>query len=332
MKIRKRVLVGTYYLDHVGGSELYAVDLLRELHRREDVEVEFFAVVRGKLADYLVNEVGIPFRSTDRYDLIIAAHNVTVDILRKETKGTIVQVCHGTIADLELPSPHADIHVGISQEVCDSLSEKGCPNKLVLNGLDLQQKRPIKLPNPALKVVLSLCQSDEANQLLAKACAKKGLEFLLFNKHRNPTFHIEREINNADLVVGIGRSVFDAMACGRPCVVFDQRDYNGNRGDGYLYPELFDAFIQHNCSGRYRNQAFSEADLLREFDRYDPDDGARLRRIAEDKLDVVAMADALLSMENHISWKTRLMKSKRVARKRMKRLRKSINKRLKKWF
>lgn len=326
----KQVLVGTYYLDHVGGSELYAVDLLRELKRRDDIEVEFFAVVRGQLSDYLEKEVGIPFKSKDRYDLIIAAHNVTVDALRKA--GTIVQVCHGTIVDLEQPSPHADFYVGITQEVCDSLSKKGCANKLVLNGLDLAQKRPARAVSEKLKVVLSLCQSEEANQLLANACEERGLEFLHFNKHKNPTFHIEQEINKADLVVGIGRSVFDAMACARPCIVFDSRDYNGNRGDGYLHPELFDEFIKTNCSGRYRNLAFTEADLLRELDKYNAEDGAQLRRIAEEKLNVVSMTDALLSIGNHITWNTRLQKSRRMAKKRFKRLRKSIKKRWRKWF
>lgn len=330
MGVPKRILVGTYYLDHVGGSELYAVDLLRELHRRDDIEVEFFSVVRGRLADYLENEMGIPFKSNDYYDLVLAAHNVTVDTLRKA--GTIVQICHGTIAGLELPSLYADFHVGITQEVCNSLSEKGYPNKLVLNGLDLTQKRPVRPVNEKLEVVLSLCQSEEANRLLANVCATKGLEFLCFNKHKNPTFDIEREINKADLVVGIGRSVFDAMACGRPCIVFDQRDYNGNRGDGYLHPELFDEFILTNCSGRYRNLAFTEADLLGELDKYNPEDGAKLRRIAEEKLNVVSMTDALLSVERDITLYVRLKRSKRMLKKRLKRLRKSVTKRLKKWF
>src|SRR5690606_16442812 len=286
---------------------------LRELRRREGIEVEFFSVVRGHLADYLEKEVGIPFKSKNRYDLILAAHNVTVDRLRK--LGVTIQICHGTIADLELPSPHADFYVGITQEVCDSLSGKDCPNRLVFNGLDLRQKRPLRPINEKLKVVLSLCQSEEANRLLANVCATKGLDFLYFNKHKNPTFDIEREINKADLVVGIGRSVFDAMACRRPCVVFDYRVYNGNRGDGYLHPELFDEFIRTNCSGRYRNLAFTEADLLRELEKYSPEDGPKLRRIAEEKLNVVSMADALLSMGDHITWKTRHQKRKRVLRK-----------------
>src|SRR5690606_35238485 len=112
---------------------------------------------------------------------------------------------------------------------------------------------------------------------LSRACDKTGVKFLHFNKFKNPTFDIECEINKADLIVGIGRSVYDAMACGRPCIVFDSRDYNGNRADGYLVPDLFDEFVQFNCSGRYRNIRFNEDDLIREFEKYDPNDGKKLR-------------------------------------------------------
>ena len=330
MKKPRQILVGTYYLDHVGGSQLYAVDLLKELQRRDDIEVEFFAVERGKLSNYVENELGIPFMSKRRYDLVLAAQNVTVDTLRK--RGPIVQICHGAILGLEQPSIYADYHVGITKEVCDSLSERGYPNQLVLNGLDLTQKRPLRAVNDELKVVLSLCQSEEATEMLANVCAKKGLEFLHFNKHRNPTFDIEQEISKADLVVGIGRSIFDAMACGRPCVVFDSRDYNGNRGDGYLHPELFDEFIQTNCSGRYRNQTFTEADLIREMEKYKPDDGRQLRKIAEGRLNVVTMAQVLLEVDGQITWQTVMRKRRRLFKKRFKRLHKSIKKKLKKLF
>src|SRR5690606_23250194 len=116
-------------------------------------------------------------------------------------KGPITQICHGTILELELPSPYADFHVGISKEICDSLNRKGFYNTLVLNGLDLQRKRPLNPLNPQLKKVLSLSQSEDANAMLRNVCDKLGLEFLSFNKHKNPTFHIEQRINEADLVV-----------------------------------------------------------------------------------------------------------------------------------
>ena len=323
---RKSVLIGTYYLNHVGGSQLYTCDLIKALNVRDDIDVEFFAIERGELSAYAEDELGVPFMSKDRYDLVLAGHNVTVEMLNG--KGPIVQICHGAILGLEFPSIYADFHVGIFKEVCNSLTKKGFDNILVLNGLDLQQKRPEKPIHPQLKKVLSLCQSEDANAMLRNVCDKLGIEFSSFNKHKNPTFHIEKEINKADMVVGIGRSIYDAMACGRPCIVFDSRDYNGNKGDGYLHPHLFSAFVEANCSGRYRGKHFSEDELVDEFRKYNPEDGARLRTIAGKQLDVAKTTDALLDAINQMTLKTKRKKQYRIFKSRFKHFRKVFKRKL----
>lgn len=328
MEAKKTVLVGIYSLDRVGGAELYTCDLIKQLKQRDDVDVEFFAMAQGRLSDYVRNELGVRHLSKERYDLILTTHNVTVDALRG--KGPIIQICHGAILELEFPSIYADYHVGISREICDSLDSKGFPNRLVLNGLDLEQKRPMTPPNEQLKKVLSLCQSEEGNAMLQNVCNKLGLEFVSFHKHINPNFTIEREINKADMVVGIGRSIYDAMACGRPCVVFDYRVYNGNKGDGYLYPDLFNSFVQANCSGRFRNHVYTENGLAAEFEKYNACDGERLREIAEEKLDVVASADVLLNILDRISPEVKQKKKRRIFKAEFKRFRKSFKRGLKK--
>ncbi len=323
---QRHILVGTHHLEHVGGSELYTIDLLKTLQRRDDVTVEYFALKRGKLAQYIEESLGIRYTSRNQYDLILASHNVVVDALRKH--GQIVQICHGTIPPLEQPFPYADYHIGISDEVCNHLKNKGYNSKLILNGLDLNQKKPVRTPNTELKTVLSLCQSEEAKALLTRVCERAGLTLIHHSKHKNPTLNIEQEINQADMVVGIGRSVYDAMACGRPCIVFDNRDYNGNKGDGYLHPHLFDQYVQTNCSGRYRDLAFDEERLLREFAQYRAEDGAKLRHIAEEKLDVRKTASELLNTHQYMNARTKLAKWKRVAAHRCQRIKRSIQKRM----
>ena len=324
---KKSVLIGTYYLNHVGGSQLYTCDLIKTLNVRDDVDVEFFAIELGELSAYVEDELGVSFMSKDKYDLVLAGHNVTVEMLYG--KGPIVQICHGAILELEFPSIYADFHVGISKEVCDSLGKKGFENTLVLNGLDLQQKRPEKPPHPQLKKVLSLCQSENANAMLRNVCNRLGLQFIAFNKHKNPTFHIEKEINEADMVVGIGRSIYDAMACGRPCIVFDNRDYNGNKGDGYLHPKLFNEFVETNCSGRCQGRRFSEDELIKEFSKYQPADGEHLRATAEAQLDIVMTTDTLLDTINQVTPKTVRRKQYRIFKARFRRFRKAFKRRLK---
>ena len=326
---KKSILIGTYYLNHVGGSQLYTCDLIKALDARDDIDVEFFAIELGELSAFVRDELGVPFMSREKYDLILAGHNVTVEMLYK--KGPIVQICHGAILGLELPSIYADFHVGISKEVCDSLDKKGFGNTLVLNGLDLQQKWPERPLNATLKKVLSLSQGEEANTMLRNVCNRLGLEFHSFNKHKNPNFHIEQRINEADLVVGIGRSVYDAMACGRPCIVFDNRDYNGNKGDGYLHPHLFKDFVKANCSGRYLSKQFSEEMLIDEFQKYNPDDGAELRKIAEANLDVKKTTAKLLAVPTYITHEAQRKKRRRIVKSRIKEF-KTRFKRFKKVF
>jgi len=319
---KKQILVGVNHLIQVGGSELYTYDLINELNKNEDIEVEFFAHELGSFSEKLINDLGVSFMSQDNYDLILTAHNSTVESLYH--KGPTIQICHGTIPELEQPSSYADFHVGITEEVCESLSNKGYDNELILNGIDTNQKTPYKPLNEKLKVVLSLCQSEEANKLLESICKELKLEFIYFNKHKNPIFNIEQEINKADMVIGLGRSIFDAMACGRPCIVFDNRYYNGNKADGYLHPHLFDKFIKNNCSGRYHNYEFTKEDIIREFKKYNPEDGDKLREIALKKLNVENTALQLLDIDPVISWQAIIRKQTRLLKKRFRSSKKLI--------
>ncbi|WP_217697654.1 hypothetical protein, partial [Pseudomonas aeruginosa] len=161
------------------------------------------------------------FMSQKEYDLIFANHNTTVKELF--SKAPIIQICHGTIPDLEQPSPLADYHIAISEEISNHLMYLGYSNQVVLNGVDVQVKKPMNPINKKLTSVLSLCQSDKANEQIRSICNSIGLRFKAYNKHRNPTDSVEREINDFDMVVGIGRSIYDAMACGRPSLIYDNR-------------------------------------------------------------------------------------------------------------
>lgn len=290
------VLVGNNHLDAIGGSEIYTYTLIKALSQKENVNVEYFTFHKGKVSERIEKELGVSFRTRKKYDLIIASHHPVVK--RLFAYGPTVQVCHGTIVDLEHPSPLADYHVAVSQEISDFLNSKGYANEILLNGIDLKTKTPDKELNTEIKNVLSLCQSVEANEVLSEICEEEGWGFTAFNKFINPTFNIEKVINNHDVVVGLGRSIYDAMACGRACVIYDQRDYNGNLGDGYLSPDLFERLSLFNCSGRYSRKVFTKEELKKEFFKYNAQDGKVLREIAEAKLDVTKLAESFLVLMN----------------------------------
>ncbi|CAM3587994.1 UDP-glycosyltransferase [Sphingobacterium prati] len=305
----KKILVATNHLAEIGGSELYTYDLIKALNVRPDVEVEYFTFNKGLISDKIEEELHTPFMNKKRYDLIFANHNSSVKELF--SKAPIIQICHGTVPELEQPSPLADYHVAISDEISDHLLNMGYANDVILNGIDVQAKKPVRPLNNTLQSVLSLCQSDKANAKLKAICRAKGLHFQAYNKQENPTVSIEQKINLFDLVVGIGRSIYDAMACGRPSLIYDHRGYNGNKADGYLRPENFSKYVQMNCSGRYLNRQYQEKELIRELEKYNPEDGRKLRNIALAQLNAYKMVNQLLNIEQQLNWRNRFNKWKR---------------------
>src|SRR5690606_19581330 len=114
-KDAKKILIATNHLESVGGSELYTYDLIKALSELAGIEVEYFTFDKGLISDKIEGELKIPFMSKKKYDLIFANHNTTVRELF--SRAPIIQICHGVLPELEQPSPLADFHVSISEEV-----------------------------------------------------------------------------------------------------------------------------------------------------------------------------------------------------------------------
>jgi len=278
----KHILVANHHLDKVGGTESYTYAMVEELVKRE-YQVEYFTFFRGEVSRRLEQDLSIRFMSRKKYDLILANHNTCVNYLFD--KGFIMQTCHGVFPELEQPSPNADAYVSISEEVKKHLQQLGYTSRVILNGINLERYRPVQPLHSRLSCVLSLCHSAMANTALEKACEGMGAKLIIVDKYNNPVWEVEQKINEADLVVGVGRSAYEAMACGRPVIIFDHRDYYPSCGDGYVRDMIGDS-IRNNCSGRYSNRSYTAPELERELRKYDPADGAFFRKFAEDRLDI----------------------------------------------
>ena len=304
-----RILLGTHYLAKTGGTESYTFALAMEL-KRLGHEVEHFAIIRGGVS-LMLEEKGVPFMTSDHYDLILANHTTVVEQLWP--KGFIVQTCHGNIAELEQPSPYADAYVAVSEEVREHLQSKGYRAAAVIaNGIDCNrfcQKRPI---SSTLQTVLSLCQSDVANDFIRRCCQQEGIRFLQSNKFTDNVWSIEELINESDLVVGLGRSAYDAMACGRCVLVYDYREYMGEfLGDGMLTPESIQKSMLCNCSGRSNRLKYNEETFIKELQKYSPELGAWGREFALEHLNIEKAVEAYLDIYRGIDFEQKLIALKR---------------------
>lgn len=299
------ILLANYSLDQIGGTESYTFAFAEELKKRGH-EVEYFCFVKGLMAERLENELGLSFQSKKKYDIIFANHNLCVQKLWRY--GFTIQTCHGIFVGLESPSVFADMIVSISEEVQNKLKTKNLESRLILNGINTNVFYPEKPINSKLKTVLSLVQSEGANQIISLACQTLNLELIKNNKFVNPDMNIHKQINRADLVIGLGRSIYDSMSCGRTVIIFDYREYNGKPlGDGYLNIENFEESLKCNCSGRSYRIEMNELALINELKKYQSDDGKLMREIALEKFNIEKSVNEYLSIINK---KTEYQKTK----------------------
>lgn len=274
-----RILLTNNHLRNTGGTENYTYALATKL-KDMGHEVEYFTFEKGFVSKKL-EDLGIPFKSYNKYDLIIANHNSTVDYLRDT--GFIIQTCHGKIPSLEQPSPFANVFVAVSKEIEKHLLSKGIKSKILINGIDCERFKPTSPLHDNLTSVLSLCQSEKANDFIKECCKKlnPNIKFLSCNKHTDNVWEVEKLINEADLVVGIGRSLYDAMACGRCVISFDNRDIHKNpTGNGYINALNIDKCLEDNCIGRNNPIEITEEFFINELRKYNPLDGIWARNFA----------------------------------------------------
>ena len=293
-----RILVGSNHLAQTGGTESYTFALataLKELGH----EVEYFTFNKGLVSDQL-ERYGIPFMAHEYYDLILANHTPVIEYLF--SYGLIIQTCHGIIPDLEQPSPYADMYISISEEIKAHLQHLDIESDVMLNGIDCERFTPHAPIHSKLTRVLSLCQSDVANNFIQECCnavSDGQIEFISCNKFTDNVWEIEKKINQADLVVGIGRSLYDAMACGRCVISYDYRPYhNAAVGDGYLTERNIQQSIAYNCSGRGTNRTFTKDEFIAELKKYDPEDGKWARRYALENLNMRKSAKRYIEYYN----------------------------------
>ncbi len=301
-----RILVATHHLIHTGGTESFTYALISELKSR-GYNVEYFCntLSRGYLANKIERELGVPFRRHATYDLVLTNHNVMVKKLLGS--GMIIQTCHGVFPPLEQPAKGVDAYVAISREVQLHLESIGYKSHVILNGIDCREFMPIKKINKSLKCVLSLCQGETATAYVKQVCDSLGVRMLQASRHKNSVININELINEADLVVGVGRSLYDAMACGRVCISLDSRDYSPSKdgcsvvGDGYLTYENIERSVEYNCTGRGSGRGFrSVAELMPDFERYCSDDGDFMRKFALQRLNMAHNVDAYLDIYKQI--------------------------------
>jgi len=298
-----KILLANNKLRYLGGTETYTYALAEQLVKTGH-QVEAFTFRKGLISDRMKQDLGVnTVNVTGKYDVILANHSTTVKTLREKQAGLIIQTCHGVTTALEQPSPFAHAWVAVSKELSFHVeSITGTKTPVILNGINCHRFKPVKPIGKKLKRILSLAHDDALNDYLRGFFMTYGIDVYTLNKRRNPVWDVENHINNADMVVSLGRGACEAMACGRPVLVIDRRPGRELKGDGIILPDNIEKLISCNCRGQaFKNTNITEMGMIA-IENYSPHLGEWCRQYALDNLNIEKQTEKYIALCKKLTW------------------------------
>ncbi|HEU4739148.1 MAG TPA: hypothetical protein VFS54_08725 [Solirubrobacterales bacterium] len=125
-------------------------------------------------------------------------------------------------------------------------------------------KAPWPLPErPERALLLSNNPISDRLEMLEEACREAGLELVRAGGAGRQTTDPREALAAADVVIGLGRGILEAMACGRAAFVYD---WSG--GEGWVTPDSYPAIEADGFAGRGETvfDAPTLASALKEYD------------------------------------------------------------------
>jgi len=283
-----KILIATNHLDALGGSETFTHTIVKAAVEY-GAQVEIITHKHGMVSRKIQDDFDVPFRRSNTYDLVLANHNTMVDHCSAQGYGPIIQTCHGIFPKLEQPSVHAHAYVAISEEVLQhvqNIALQSIPSMVIRNMIDTDRFDILNPVSDRCMAIYSLSQSEEFNAELGRFCHDMGISFNYNNKFMYAIWHTETLINNADMVVSLGRGAMEAMSCGRQVIVADHRPYQDQISDGVINHFNVDTLATCNFSGRLTRQKPGIWELLSDaIEAYDYNESYLLRDWAVKNLD-----------------------------------------------
>ncbi len=280
-----RVLLTNQDLIDRRGGGLYvrdlAIGLLRQGHRP--------VVYSGRLGDLAreIREHTIPV--IDRLASLSESPHIihgntpveTVAALLHFQESPAVFTCHAWISPDAMPPKFRRIlrYIAVDETCQDRLlCEEGIPPQRVTvqyNSVDLQRFPPRGQlpPRPKLALVFSNNANDETYvPAIQAACAKLDVKLEVMGEASgHPCPEPEKILGHYDLVFAKARAALEAMACGTAVVLCDSQ----GMGQMVTFDDL-DRLRSQNFGWRSLQNPIDEDLLVREIERYDPVDAARV--------------------------------------------------------
>src|SRR5262249_31127676 len=243
------IVLGTMEFGAIGGAATYLLTVAGQLQLLGH-EVTVFAGETGDLArraeDGGIRVVSSEDALPDDCDVLYAQDAGSAYLLADRFPGRPQAICMhtgGSQFDRWLP-PQVP---GVVQAVVvlnDRLVRRA--NALAHRAEVVRLRQPVDMarfaPRAAIResardvLLLGNYLSGDRRELVLRACADASLECSELGRYgERSSAEPEVEINQADIVIGHGRSIVEAMACGRAAFVYDHVG-----GDGWVTPHNYD--------------------------------------------------------------------------------------------
>ena len=259
-----RILLTNYALDKFAGSEMWNLTMYNYLKKDHDVVI--YTKYGGEISNYF-DDVITEKDKLGEYDLIIGSQYGTMgDVWGR---GKTIQVSHSFFVTIEKFMPDvADAYVAVTEEVAEVERARGFDPIVIPNPINLKTYYPRNKPRKKLTKVFYMSHDGGlAGGVIKEACDEYGIEYMSIEK---PMADLSGYMNEADLCIGIGRCLIEAMACGRNVISGDWRRWMVSfDGAGFLTPANLDSFRYDNYSNRREQGQITKQDLLNYFDQYD---------------------------------------------------------------
>jgi hypothetical protein len=267
-----RLLLATNHLG-LGGSESYLLTVAEQLDRlgHETAiytpEPERGAEVARERGIAVIGEAGLE----EGYDAaLVQDAGVSLQVAASCARLPQLFVAHSAKFDLQAP-PQLDGTVGIVVALNDRVAER---MRSYATGVEVVRLRqPIDtdrfaprgaLPEaPRGALLLSNTPSEDRLEMLEAACAEAGLTLSRLGGLAGRATDVRPALAAAEIVIGYGRSILEAMSFGRAAYVYDWKG-----GDGWITPESYPAIEADGIAGGAGVATVDIANLASDLRRY----------------------------------------------------------------
>nr|MBA2349750.1 hypothetical protein [Solirubrobacterales bacterium] len=281
-----RIVLSLHAFSQHAGTETYSLCVASEL-RRLGHEVTLHATELGPIAE---------IARTDGFPVVARADELPtgVDGVLAQDAGTAytlarrypaaarVMVVHSEYHALQFPpqlTGVCDAAVVMNERVRRRVEHLAAAPRVVRlrQPVDLRRfgvrGRPSQHRRRAL-ILGNYLRGDRAD-VVADACRSAGFEPSITGVHTRPTSTPERDIAEAEVVVGLGRCIVEALAGRRAAFV-----YGLAGGDGWVTTDSYEALESDGFAGTARDEPLDSRRMAEELAAWDPTMGDINRQLA----------------------------------------------------